>query len=97
MARAIRSVTSERGRDPRDYTIVAFGGAGPIHAAELAEDIGVGRVYVPLYPGLFSSLGLLFADLRYDAVKTILPVWTCSTVRCCADIVRNWSMTCARG
>lgn len=72
MARAIRSVTSERGRDPREYTIVAFGGAGPIHAAELAEDIGVGRVYVPLYPGLFSSLGLLFADLRYDAVKTIL-------------------------
>ncbi len=72
MARAIRSVTSERGRDPREYTMVAFGGAGPIHAAELAEDIGVGRVYVPLYPGLFSSLGLLFADLRYDGVKTVL-------------------------
>lgn len=72
MARAIRSVTSERGRDPREYTIVAFGGAGPIHAAELAQDIGIGRVYVPLYPGLFSSLGLLFADLRYDGVKTVL-------------------------
>ena len=72
MARAIRSVTSERGRDPREYTMVAFGGAGPIHAAELAEDIGVGRVYVPLYPGLFSSLGLLFADLRYDGVKSVL-------------------------
>ena len=72
MARAIRSVTSERGRDPREYTMVAFGGAGPIHAAELAADIGVERVNVPLYPGLFSSLGLLFADLRYDGVKTVL-------------------------
>jgi len=72
MARAIRSVTSERGRDPRDYTMVAFGGAGPIHAAELAADIGIERVYVPLYPGLFSSLGLLFADLRYDAVRSVM-------------------------
>jgi N-methylhydantoinase A len=72
MARAIRSVTSERGRDPREYTIVAFGGAGPIHAAEVAADIGISRVYVPLYPGLFSSLGLLFADLRYDAVKSVM-------------------------
>ncbi|HKD68966.1 MAG TPA: hydantoinase/oxoprolinase family protein [Candidatus Binataceae bacterium] len=72
MARAIRSVTSERGRDPREYTLLAFGGAGPIHAAELASDIGIGRVYVPLYPGLFSSLGLLFADLRYDAVKSVM-------------------------
>jgi N-methylhydantoinase A len=72
MARAIRSVTSERGRDPREYTMVAFGGAGPIHAAELAADIGIGRVYVPLYPGLFSSLGLLFADLRYDAVRSVM-------------------------
>ena len=72
MARAIRSVTSERGRDPREYTMVAFGGAGPIHAAELAADIGIRRVYVPLYPGLFSSLGLLFADLRYDAVKSVM-------------------------
>jgi N-methylhydantoinase A len=72
MARAIRSVTSERGRDPREYTMVAFGGAGPIHAAELAEDIGVKRVHVPLYPGLFSSIGLLFADLRYDGVRSVL-------------------------
>jgi N-methylhydantoinase A len=72
MARAIRSVTSERGRDPREYTMVAFGGAGPIHAAELAADVGIGRVYVPLFPGLFSSLGLLFADLRYDGVKSVM-------------------------
>jgi N-methylhydantoinase A len=72
MARAIRSVTSERGRDPREYTMVAFGGAGPIHAAELAAGVGIGRVYVPLYPGLFSSLGLLFADLRYDGVKSVM-------------------------
>ncbi len=72
MARAIRSVTSERGRDPREYTMVAFGGAGPIHAAALAADIGIGRVYVPLYPGLFSSLGLLFADLRYDGVRSVM-------------------------
>jgi N-methylhydantoinase A len=68
MLRAIRSVTSERGRDPRQYTMIAFGGSGPVHAAALAALAGVQTVYVPPIPGLFSAVGLLQADLRYDAV-----------------------------
>jgi N-methylhydantoinase A len=71
MARAIRSVTSERGRDPRNCSLIAFGGAGPIHAAELAAGMGIRRVYVPLFPGLFSALGLLLADMRYDQVQSV--------------------------
>jgi len=66
MARAVRAVTSERGRDPRPLPIVAFGGAGGLHAAELAHQLGVRRVIVPLCPGVFSSLGLLLADTRLD-------------------------------
>ncbi|MEQ9642326.1 MAG: hydantoinase/oxoprolinase family protein [Alphaproteobacteria bacterium] len=71
MTRAIRAVTTERGRNPRDYTLVAFGGSGPVHAAGLAEALDMRRVYVPLYPGLFSALGLLLADLRYDHVRSV--------------------------
>ncbi len=71
MMRAIRAVTTERGRDPREFSLIAFGGAGPIHAAELAASLGIGRVYVPLFPGLFSALGLLLADLRYDYVQSV--------------------------
>lgn len=71
MMRAIRAVTTERGRDPREFSLIAFGGAGPIHAAELATTLGIRRVYVPLFPGLFSALGLLLADLRYDYVQSV--------------------------
>jgi N-methylhydantoinase A len=71
MMRAIRAVTTERGRDPREFSLIAFGGAGPIHAAELAASLGIGRVYIPLFPGLFSALGLLLADLRYDYVQSV--------------------------
>ena len=76
MARAIRAVTSERGRDPRDYALIAFGGSGPIHAAELAAETEMSRVYVPLLPGLFSSVGLQFADQKYDRVKSVMAVLT---------------------
>ena len=71
MTRAIRAVTTERGRDPRDYALVAFGGAGPIHAADLAAGLGMKQVCVPLFPGLFSALGLMMADLRYDYVQSV--------------------------
>ncbi len=71
MTRAIRAVTTERGRDPRDYALIAFGGAGPIHAADLATSLGMKQVCVPLFPGLFSALGLMMADLRYDYVQSI--------------------------
>ena len=71
MTRAIRAVTTERGRDPREFTLIAFGGSGPLHATTLADNLGMPRVYIPLFPGLFSALGLLLADIRYDYVQSV--------------------------
>lgn len=71
MTRVLRAVSTERGRDPREYTIVAFGGAGPIHAAALAENMDIARIVVPVYPGLFSALGLLLADYRHDYIASV--------------------------
>ncbi len=73
MARAIRLVTVERGLDPANFTLVAFGGAGPQHAAEVAEELGIKSVIIPPHPGLFSALGLLLADWRFEA-RTSYPV-----------------------
>ncbi|AFZ70373.1 N-methylhydantoinase A/acetone carboxylase, beta subunit [Caldisphaera lagunensis DSM 15908] len=67
MARAVRLVTVERGLDPSSFSIIAFGGAGPQHAAMLAEELGSQEVIVPPEPGLFSALGLLMADSRFEA------------------------------
>lgn len=72
MIRAIRAVSVERGRDARDYTLVAFGGAGPLHAAELGRMLGMKRVLVPNSPGLFSALGLLMADVQQKYTRTVL-------------------------
>jgi N-methylhydantoinase A len=71
MMRALRAVSTERGYDPREFTLVAFGGAGPIHAAALADSIGIRRVVIPVFPGLFSALGLLLADYRRDYIQPI--------------------------
>jgi N-methylhydantoinase A len=71
MMRALRAVSTERGRDPRDFTLIAFGGAGPIHAAALADSLSMTRVQIPLYPGLFSALGLLLADYRHDYIRSV--------------------------
>ena len=70
MTRAIRVMTVERGIDPRRFTLVAFGGAGPLHAADLARSLGIGEVLVPVAPGNFSALGLLAAPVREDRVRT---------------------------
>lgn len=70
MTRAIRSVTVERGHDPRGFGLVAFGGAGPMHAAALADDLNIGTVVVPHVGGVLSAYGLLDADETYDAVRT---------------------------
>jgi N-methylhydantoinase A/oxoprolinase/acetone carboxylase beta subunit len=74
MAQTIRSITIERGRDPRDFALVAFGGAGPLHAAELADMLGVPEVLVPPHPGITSATGLLTSDLRYDSMRTVFAV-----------------------
>ena len=69
MMRALRAVSSERGRDPRDFALIAFGGAGPIHAAGLAAELGIGTVVVPPHAGVFSALGLLHARAQYYDVR----------------------------
>lgn len=70
MANAIRSRTVQKGIDPRDFTLVAFGGAGPLHGAEVAAELGVREVLVPPHPGITSAMGLITADLKYDAIRT---------------------------
>ena len=70
MIRAIKAVSSERGRDPREYVLVAFGGNGPLFAPALAEALGIGRIVVPPAPGLFSSFGLLHAEVEHHYVRT---------------------------
>jgi N-methylhydantoinase A len=76
MMRALRAVSTERGRDPRDFTLVSFGGAGPIHAAALADDMEIAKVLVPVFPGLFSALGLLLADYRHDYIRSVVTLLT---------------------
>ena len=71
MANAIRIITVEQGIDPRDFALVAIGGAGPTHAAEIADAIGIRRVLVPPSPGLASAFGAVAAPLRVDAVRSV--------------------------
>ena len=71
MAGALRMVSLSRGHDPRDFALFAFGGAGPLHAAELARELGIPRVIVPARPGITNALGCMVADLRHDYVRTI--------------------------
>jgi N-methylhydantoinase A/oxoprolinase/acetone carboxylase beta subunit len=70
MANAIRSRTVQKGIDPRDYALIAFGGAGPLHGAEVAMMLGIPEVVIPPYPGITSAMGLLTTDLRYDTIRT---------------------------
>lgn len=71
MARAIRSRTIEKGHDPREFALVAFGGAGPLHAAEVADSLEIPEVLVPPHPGITSAGGLLTSDLKYDQMRTV--------------------------
>lgn len=72
MTNAIRLVSVERGLDPRDFTLVAFGGAGALHAVRLAEALGISKVLVPPAPGNLSAMGLLCADVRHDLARTLV-------------------------
>jgi N-methylhydantoinase A len=72
MAKAIRVISVQRGHDPRDYTLMAFGGAGPLHAARLAKELEIRRVLVPRSPGILCAMGLLLTDLRADFAHTRL-------------------------
>lgn len=70
MLRALRLVSVQRGYDLREFALIAYGGAGPLHAGALARECGIGRVVVPAHSGAFSALGCLVSPLRYDAVQT---------------------------
>ncbi|MCY4452364.1 MAG: hydantoinase/oxoprolinase family protein [Immundisolibacterales bacterium] len=75
MADAIRTITVQRGIDPRDFTLVAFGGAGPAQAGALAEELRIGEVIVPVHPGAFSAWGMLQTDVRHDYKETLYSFW----------------------
>ena len=68
--RTLRAVSTERGRDPRGYVLFAFGGMGPVHALDLAAELGMTKVVIPPLPGLFSALGLLFAEAEHHLIRT---------------------------
>ncbi|HLJ66576.1 MAG TPA: hydantoinase/oxoprolinase family protein [Chloroflexota bacterium] len=72
MERAARAVTLQRGHDPRRFTLFAYGGAGPLHAAELADSLGIRQILVPPHPGVMAALGLTVPDLQRDVHRTVL-------------------------
>ena len=75
MADAIRTITVQRGIDPRDFSLVAFGGAGPAQAAALAEELRIQEVIIPVHPGAFSAWGMLQTDVRHDFKETLYSFW----------------------
>jgi N-methylhydantoinase A len=70
MQEAIKAISTMRGHDLRDFMLLAFGGAGPVHAARMAHDLGMAGVIVPLYPGVFSAIGLLMSDVKHDYIRS---------------------------
>jgi N-methylhydantoinase A len=72
MVKAIRAISIERGNDPADFALFAFGGAGPLHAREVAAELAIGRIIVPPHPGILCAEGLLNSDLRADFVRSVL-------------------------
>lgn len=72
MEEAIKAISTMRGYDLRDFTLVAFGGAGPLHAGRMAQDLDMAGVIVPLYPGVLSAIGLLMADVKHDYIQSKL-------------------------
>ncbi len=87
---AIRRVSIDRGEDPRRYTLVAYGGAGPLHAGQLIRDLSMPEAVIPRHPGLFSAAGLLATDLRIDESATVLTTIDPSSI---ADIARWFDAT----
>jgi N-methylhydantoinase A len=87
MARALRAVSSERGRDPRRFVLFSFGGGGPVHAAGLAEMLDINRMVVPPFPGVFSSFGLLLANVEHHFVRTYFKIFDQLQVSDLAEIL----------
>jgi N-methylhydantoinase A len=72
MEEAIKAISTMRGHDLRDFMLLAFGGAGPVHAGRIARDLGMAGVMVPRYPGVFSAIGLLMSDVKHDYIQSKL-------------------------
>ncbi|HWG05008.1 MAG TPA: hydantoinase/oxoprolinase family protein, partial [Beijerinckiaceae bacterium] len=72
MQEAIKAISTMRGHDLRDFQLLAFGGAGPLHACRIAEDLGIAGVVVPLYPGVYSAMGLVMSDVKHDYIRSRL-------------------------
>jgi N-methylhydantoinase A len=101
MAQALRLVSVDRGHDPRHFAMIAFGGAGPLHAAGLARLLRITRIVIPVFPGAFSALGCLMAEVRFDYQQTtIIPstqmyerriaaIFSSLTERACRDFRRE--------
>jgi N-methylhydantoinase A len=70
MQEAIKAISTMRGHDLRDFVLLAFGGAGPLHAGRIARDLGMAGVIVPLYPGVFSAIGLMMSDVKHDYIRS---------------------------
>ena len=70
MEEAIKAISTMRGHDLRDFMLLAFGGAGPLHAGRIARDLGMAGVIVPIYPGVFSAIGLLMSDVKHDYIRS---------------------------
>lgn len=99
IARLVRLVSFDRGRDPRDFTLLAYGGAGPLHAGLVARELGIGTILVPAHPGLLCALGMLVADLGADFGRTFVadvsgPGFTEATAE---EVVRIFSSLEERG
>jgi N-methylhydantoinase A len=95
MTGAVRVISVEKGEDPRGYALFAFGGGGPLHAAEVAEALGMTRVIVPAHPGLMSALGLLAADIRGDFGLTCLTEATTAGLSGIRDAFATLQAGCA--
>ena len=70
MEEAIKAISTMRGHDLRDFMLLAFGGAGPVHACRIARDLGMAGVIVPLYPGVYSAIGLVMSDVKHDYIQS---------------------------
>ena len=96
MARAIRAVSTERGHDPRDAVLIAFGGNGPVHSVDLAQALGMSRVIIPPTPGVFSAFGLLQASIEHGYSRTVLSPFESSEISRFNKVVEELKVSAAQ-
>ena len=101
MEEAIKAISTMRGHDLRDFMLLAFGGAGPLHAGRIARDLGMAGVIVPLYPGVYSAIGLLMSDVKHDYIRSRMTALAEADAgrrrtRCSRDLRRKPARNCTR-